>query len=106
MGSVLSRVEQSRGREGIINIIIIISDSFVIMLFTFGLVSFRHGSLSGQSPVLVAGLNSAASVSGARFCAQRMVLEYSAVLEDRTRISTSLAGTWIVPARDVGLLVP
>ena len=42
------------------------------MLFTFGLVSFR--SLSGQSPVLVAGLNSAASFSGARFCTQRMVL--------------------------------
>ncbi len=41
VGSVLSRVEQSRGREGIINIIIIISDSFVVMLFTFGLVSFR-----------------------------------------------------------------
>jgi hypothetical protein len=35
-----------------------------------------------------------------------MVLEYSAVLEDRTRISTSLAGTWIVPARDVEILVP
>ena len=69
VGSVLSRVEQSRGREGIINIIIIISDSFAIMLSTFGLVSFR--SLSGQSPGLVAGLNSAASFSGARFCAQR-----------------------------------
>ena len=90
VGSVLSRVKQSRGtsREGIIHIIIIISDSFAIMLFTFGLVSFR--SLSGQSPVLVAGLNSAASFSGARFCAQRMVLEYSAVLEDRTWRPTSL----------------
>jgi hypothetical protein len=29
-----------------------------------------------------------------------MVLEYSAVLEDRARRPTSLAGTWIVPARD------
>ena len=54
----VSGVEQSRGREGIINITIIISDSFGIMLFTFGLVSFR------QSPVPVAGLNSAASLSG------------------------------------------
>ena len=46
-----------------------------------------------QSPLLVAGLNSAASLSGARFCAQRMVLEYPAVLEDQTRKPTSLSGT-------------
>jgi hypothetical protein len=33
-----------------------------------------------------------------------MVLEYSAVLEDLTRSPTSLAGTWIVPARDVEIV--